>query len=151
MSANLDLVRSIYADWKRGDYGSAEWAHSGTEYVHADGPEPGSRTGRAGRNNAQLGAFAQLRSEPEEYHELDAERVLVLVRASGQGKMSALPIDQKGAEVFEIHGGKVTRIIVYFDPDRALADLGLAPDGEPAASPRVDAWREAYEGWARDS
>jgi ketosteroid isomerase-like protein len=155
-SANLDLVRSIYAAIGRGDYGSAAWADPSIEYVHADGPEPSVVTGLDGMAQAMrsiFGAFRELRSEAEDYRELDAERVLVLVRASGRGKMSALPIDQKGAEIFEIHDGKVTRIIVYFDRDRALADLGLTPDGIPADSqrPRIDSWRDVYEGWARDS
>jgi hypothetical protein len=68
------------------------------------------------------------RVEAAECRELDAERVLVLLCRSGSGKKSGVAFMQTGADVFEIHDGKVTRIVVWNDRDRALADLGLAPD-----------------------
>jgi ketosteroid isomerase-like protein len=131
MSENLDLVRSIYADWERGDFSSARWADSEIEYVRPDGPEPGSWTGLVGMAEAMrgmLGAWEDYRIEAVECRELDDERVLVFTRASGRGKASGLDLAQVRAEwidVLHIGHGKVTKLVTYADRDRALADLGL--------------------------
>jgi ketosteroid isomerase-like protein len=135
-SPNLDLVRSMYAKWERGDFTSAEWAHPEIEYVFADGPTPGRWTGLAGMAEGMrefLSAWKDFRSKAEEYIELDEERVLVLTRYSGRGKASGVEIGEmraKGANVFHLRAGNVTQRIIYFDRDRALADLGLAPETE---------------------
>ena len=130
MSANLDLVRSIHRAWERGDYSSVEWAHPEIESVRADGPSPGTYKGLAGLETWRevLDAWEDFRFQAEEFRELDDERVLVLLQFSGRGKTSGLEIGQmrsKGANLFHVRGGKVTRTVFYFDRDRALADLGL--------------------------
>jgi ketosteroid isomerase-like protein len=134
MSENLDLVRSIYARWEHGDYSSLEWAHPELEWEFAaDGPAPRGGTGLAGMAadwREYISAFDEVRNMPEEYLELDGERVLVLQHLSGHGKTSGLDLDQvpseQGAVLFHIRDGKVTRLVGYFERSAALADLGLA-------------------------
>jgi hypothetical protein len=41
-------VRSIYAGWERGDFGSSEWADPEMLYEHADGSSPGIWSGLDG-------------------------------------------------------------------------------------------------------
>jgi ketosteroid isomerase-like protein len=139
-SPNVELVRSIYTGWERGDYSSAEWADPEIELVRVDGPDPGSWSGAAGiaaATRLRLDAWEDFRVEAEAYRELDDERVLVLARLSGRGRRSGLELGQvrtKGATLFHVRDGKVTRIVTYLDRELALADLGLAPDAGPGSS-----------------
>jgi ketosteroid isomerase-like protein len=128
VSANLDLVRSIYADWERGDFSRADWAHQQIEYVVPDGPEPGSWTGIEAMGDAfhdQLRAWEDFRVKASEFRELDDERVLALVRFRASGKTSAAEVDQEGAELFRVRDSRVTRLVAYWQRERAFADLGL--------------------------
>jgi ketosteroid isomerase-like protein len=139
-SANVELVRSIHACWERGDYSSADWADPDIEYVIADGPSPGKWTGLAAMAEGWrdvLNAFEAFRGEAEDFRELDKERVIVLSRLRGRGKTSGVELGQvyaRAAMVFYVRADKVTRVVVYFDRDRAFAELGLTPEaGSPAS------------------
>ena len=133
MSENLDLVRSIYAAWERGDYyRSVEWAHPEIEFVVMDGLNPGTLWGvDALEDNWRefQGAWEDYGMKAEDYRQLDDERILVMVRLSGRGKASGLEVAQTGsraATIFTVREGKVRKLVVYWDGDRALADLGLS-------------------------
>jgi ketosteroid isomerase-like protein len=139
MSENLDLVRSIYAAWERGDFSSVEWAHPEIEYVVADGIDPGVWNGIPAMSatwRETLSVWEDVRTEVDEYRELDDERVFALLSWSGRGRTSGFDLADvpwRGANVFRIRDGKVTRLVLYWDRERALADLGLAREG---GSPR---------------
>jgi ketosteroid isomerase-like protein len=78
-----------------------------------------------------LSAWDDVLTDVDEYRELDGGRVLVFTHTSGRGKASGLelgPISATTAVLFHFRGGKVTRLGLYWDRDRALADLGLAPE-----------------------
>jgi ketosteroid isomerase-like protein len=101
-SANLQLVRSIYAAWERGDFShTAEWAHPDIEYVRVAELDPGTWRGLPGMAEGArtvLDAYEHLRFVIDSYRELDDDRVLVLHHASGRYKRSGLDIGQIQSE-----------------------------------------------------
>ena len=137
---NVKLVRSIYTAWERGDFGAAGWADPEIEFVSADGPTPGTWTGVAGMAEAWrevLSAWDDLRMTVDEYRDLDDGRILVLNRFSGRGKSSGLDLGRMHAEVANVvvvRNGKVTRLVTYWDRERAFADLGLSEQDAHADS-----------------
>jgi len=133
MSANLDLVRSIYADWERGDFSSVGWAASSIRFEIVGGPDPGTWTGLAGMAEGWrqwLAAWDDYNAEADEYREPDGARVVVFGRMSGRGRMSGVKVETEFVNALDFQAGKVTRLQLYSDRDRALADLGLAPEDD---------------------
>jgi ketosteroid isomerase-like protein len=123
----------MFGNWERGDYSSTEWASTEIEYVVVDGPTPGTWTGLSGMSEAVgglLNAFSDMHQTADGFRELDDHRVLVLTTFAAHGKTSGATVQSKGANVVHFAGGVVTKLIHYFDRDHALADLGLAPEGD---------------------
>jgi ketosteroid isomerase-like protein len=131
MSENLDLVRSIYADWERGDFGRTAGLDPEITWAFVGGPEPSSGTGMAGMAvpmRGWLAAWDEWHVEATEYRELDRERILVFCRGVARGRTSGLDLGRlstDGANLFEVHDCTVTRLVSYWDRDRALADLDI--------------------------
>ena len=133
-SANLDLVRSIYADWERGDFGRTAGLHPDIAWACVGGPEPGQRDrdgrdGRAMRN--WLHAWNEWPIEATDYRELDGERILMFCRGVGGRQDERIgpraAIDRRGEPLRgpRQQGHKARHLLA---PRPAFADLGLTPD-----------------------
>jgi ketosteroid isomerase-like protein len=138
---NVEIVRSIYAAWERGNFAETHWANPGIDCQFiGDAPWVGTAKGLDGMATAWrewLSAWQDFQVEADEYRELDEERVLVLCRFAGRGKTSGAEVGRmwtKGASLFHIRNGKVTKLLLYTDYHRALADLGLSEQDAHADS-----------------
>jgi hypothetical protein len=138
-SANVRLLRSIYATWERRNFRSARWAHPTIGFQVADGPSVSSGTGVAGLKEAWRGwlrAWTQFQAVAYKFVVLDDERVQVLVDFSEPREVSGVAdgeVRTKWMNLFHVRQGKVTRLVIDDDPDRALSDLALPSEGDRPA------------------
>jgi len=131
-AANVEIVRSIYASWERGDFSrAADWAHPEIECTSFGGPVSGGYVGTAAIEQgwrAVLEILDDAQPEAQEYRDVDEERVLVLSRLRGRQKDGGAEVEELRANLFRIRDGRVVRLIFYWDRGRAFADVGLLPD-----------------------
>lgn len=138
VATNLELVRSIYSAWERGDFSSSDWADEAIEFAVIGGPNPGTSKGLAGMARLWAGVlntFEQAYATVDEYRQLDEERILVLYRTHGAGKASGLEVSRLAAtqaSLFHLRDQKVTKLIIWWGRERALADLGLSQESDAA-------------------
>ena len=126
---NVEIVRQIYAD-PRGLIGTAsERAVPDVEFdftdVYPDRPilkgvaemlrfrETGSWSG------------SPVHIKPEQFFDVDHERVLVFVRVSATGQGSGVEVDLKPAHEFTLRDGLIVRFKAYRDREQALEAAAL--------------------------
>ena len=99
---NLDLVRSIYAEWERADLLTwVELAPPEIEFVVADWPDPVSSKGLGALSEVvrdRQSAWEKYQLVVEKDRELDNERILVLFKRTGCGKASAVELGEVRTE-----------------------------------------------------
>jgi hypothetical protein len=128
MSEDLDLVRSIYADWERGDFTREDWADPAIELVRPESLDGDALKGRDASSSGWrewLAAWKEFHAEAHEYRALDPGQVLVFGHMRGIGRLSGTSTETETVNLFEIRDRKVVRLVLYSNRDSALAHLGL--------------------------
>jgi ketosteroid isomerase-like protein len=133
-SNDIDLVKSAFDAWNRGDLEAfADHAAEDVAWLEVSGRPEGGTSERLGRDRMRASleslfeAWESYRLEPEQIHDL-GKRVLAIVREVARGRTSGVEVDSLWGYLITVEGGQIQRIEAYRDADRALR---IARLGEP--------------------
>ena len=134
---NVDFIRPIHEEWARGNWEPRfdvyhprmEWGWSdefpGLAGVYEDHETPNPRL------RAWLSEWEHWRAEADEYLEI-GDYVVVLASYIGRGRGSGVEIRQEGAHVFKLRDGKVVRLEIFANRQKALESVGAVQPSEAA-------------------
>jgi len=125
MPGNADLIRPIYEEWGRGNWrprfdvyaSDMDWGWSdefpGLGGVYDDRRDPNPRL------RDWLSGWKYWIVDANDFIEL-GDYVVVLTGYRGRGRSSGVEVRQEGAHVFKLRDGKVVRLEIFADRQRAI-------------------------------
>jgi ketosteroid isomerase-like protein len=122
--ANVELIRSLYEAWHRGEFGGELFA----EDVEWSTPHPGGTV--HGREKllaflrSYMGAWEHYSNELEEIRVLPDGRLLVFLKEVARGRSSGVDMTWSVASIVEIRDGLIQRY-TGMERDDALREVGL--------------------------
>jgi ketosteroid isomerase-like protein len=72
--------------------------------------------------------FDGLHNELIDFHDVDAERAILIVRVTGRARTSGVPVDERRAQIWTWRNGKMWRNDVFADPREAFKIAGLSEE-----------------------
>ena len=135
----MELIRRAYEVMSAGSAFEKDWNWFFTECAHADCelrpaqgrlPDVGEQRirGRDGFERFWQGladASQDLRFALEEALPAPEDQIVAVVRATGRGRASGVPLDFREAHVWRMREGKAARIDAYLELDDALRAVSL--------------------------
>lgn len=125
--ANVDVIRSIYDDWLRGEIAADRFDPEMAMVESRTLPGAHSAHG-IDAVRRYMESFArywdEIRFEPQEYIEA-GDQVIVVARLVGRGKSSGIEVERTWAYVWTLRAGKALRMEGYADRAEALKAVGL--------------------------
>ena len=118
---NVEIVRRVYEGWSHGDFSGSELFDPDVEFEMVDWPHPAKSRGVDAMRETwltSLAAWEDFRAEPDEVID-HGDRILVLNNISGRGRGSGAHVTALTATVWTIEGGRVARLALYWDTQRA--------------------------------
>jgi ketosteroid isomerase-like protein len=125
---NIELLKSIYADWARGEYWRLDIFDPAIDFV-TDYPEKRSYHGPDGITEgwrSWLSAWNDFTTRADDVIPAGDGHYVVLVHLSGRGKESGVPIEADAANLVTISDGKIVRFQLFMKREDALDAVGLS-------------------------
>jgi len=134
---NIALLREAYeAIGEDGLEGAAAWDLIDDDILIRDRPEapdPQTYRGREGARKALAvsdESFESFAMVPVEMIPVGDRHVVVVLKMSGRGRGSGVPVEETIAHLWTVRDGKAVALQVYTDPDDALRDARAAGNAD---------------------
>jgi ketosteroid isomerase-like protein len=127
---NVEIVRRMYDAFHSGDVEGALAYFDPDVVADASQARPDLPKGHGHEELRQIvsswvGAWDEWREEIEEMRDLGS-RVLVFIVQRGRGKGSGIEVEAANAALYDLDGGKITRMALFVERAAALEAAGLS-------------------------